>query len=303
MSVFDRMLNTQALMFIYVVTGIIMARTGILKHEGRSSFINLLLDITLPCMILNSFNVDMGITELISAGKILIISTVCTFIAWLAAKILWRKYPENRRAVLEFATLFSNAGNAGLPIVSSVFGAEGVFYASFYLLPVRVLIWTLGLSLFVEGGSTKERMMTLLKTPSLLVVFIGIGLMFAPFKLPGAVSVAVKNMGDMTGPLSMMIIGAALGECDLRSAFDLDAFRITAVRLAVLPVLYMFLLRWAGVEAILWQVAVVLTAMPAAANTEIFAEMSGKDYHFAARCVVVSTIISLVSVPALTLLF
>lgn len=299
MSVFDRMLNTQALMFIYVVTGIIMARTGILKHEGRSSFINLLLDITLPCMILNSFNVDMGITELISAGKILIISTVCTFIAWLAAKILWRKYPENRRAVLEFATLFSNAGNAGLPIVS----AEGVFYASFYLLPVRVLIWTLGLSLFVDVGSTKERIMPLLKTPSLLVVSIGIGLMFAPFKLPGAVSVAVKNMGDMTGPLSMMIIGAALGECDLRSAFDLDAFRITAVRLAVLPVMFMLLLKLAGVEAILWQVAVVLTAMPAAANTEIFAEMSGKDYHFAARCVVVSTIISLVSVPALTLLF
>ena len=54
MSVFDRMLNTQALMFIYVVTGIIMAKTHILKHEGRSSFINLLLDITLPCMILNS---------------------------------------------------------------------------------------------------------------------------------------------------------------------------------------------------------------------------------------------------------
>ena len=303
MSVFERMLNTQALMFVYVVTGIIMARTGILRHEGRSSFINLLLDITLPCMILNSFNVDIGINELISAGKILIISTACTLTAWALAKIFWRKESPERRAVLEFATLFSNAGNAGLPIVASVFGAEGVFYASFYLLPVRVLIWTLGLSLFVDKGDFRERMIILLKTPSLLVVFIGIALMFLPFKLPSALSVAIKNMGDMTGPLSMMIIGAALGESDLRSAFDIDAFRITAVRLAVLPVFFMAVLKWAGVEAILWQVAVVLTAMPAAANTEIIAEMYGKDYHFAARCVVVSTVISLVSVPLLTLLF
>ena len=303
MSVFDRMLNTQALMFIYVVTGIIMAKTKILKHEGRSSFINLLLDITLPCMILNSFNVDIGIDELISAGKIMVISSVLTLIAWLLAKIFWRNEPHNRRSVLEFSPLFSNAGNAGMPIVASVFGAQGVFFASFYLLPVRVLIWTLGLSLFVDEGNFRERMMILLKTPSLVVVFVGIALMFMPFKLPGVVSVAVKNIGDMTGPLSMMIIGAALGESDLRSAFEVDAFKLTAVRLAVLPVLYMVLLRLAGVEEILWQVAVVLTAMPAAANTEIIAEMYGKDYHFAARCVVVSTVISLVSVPLLTLLF
>ncbi|MBQ7220930.1 MAG: AEC family transporter [Synergistaceae bacterium] len=300
MSVFERMLNTQALMFIYVVTGIIMAKTKILRHEGRSSFINLLLDITLPCMILNSFNVDIGIDELISAGKIMIISSVLTLIAWVLGKIFWRNEPQNRKSVLEFSTLFSNAG---MPIVASVFGAQGVFYASFYLLPVRVLIWTLGLSLFVDEGDFRERMMILLKTPSLVVVFIGIALMFMPFKLPGVLSVAVKNIGDMTGPLSMMIIGAALGESDLRSAFEINAFKLTAVRLAILPIIYMVMLKLSGVEDILWQVAVVLTAMPAAANTEIIAEMYGKDYQFAARCVVVSTIISLVSVPLLTLLF
>lgn len=69
------------------------------------------------------------------------------------------------------------------------------------------------------------------------------------------------------------------------------------------PLIYLVILRAAGVQEILWQVVVVLTAMPAAANTETFAEKYGKDYHFAARCVAVSTIISLFSVPVLTLLF
>ena len=67
--------------------------------------------------------------------------------------------------------------------------------------------------------------------------------------------------------------------------------------------MYLIILRLAGVQDILWQVVVVLTAMPAAANTEIIAEKYGKDYQFAARCVAVSTIISLFSVPLLTLLF
>ncbi len=303
MNVFERMLNTQALMFVYVMTGIIMAKTGILKHEARSSFIHLLLDITLPCMILNSFNIDIGINEIIAAGEIMIISSACVLISWITAKIFWRNQSHDRKAVLEFATLFSNAGNAGMPIVSSVFGTEGVFYASFYLLPVRILIWTVGLALFVDSKNTKERMILLAKTPSVVVVFVGIALMFMPFKLPSVLSTAVKNIGDMTGPLSMMLIGAALGESNLREAFDTDAFILTGVRLAVQPLIFLFLFRSLGVQAILWQVAVTLTAMPAAANTEIFAEMSGRDYMFAARCVVVSTVISLFSVPLLTLLF
>ena len=297
------MLNTQSLMFVYVVTGIIMAKTKLLNHEGRISFINLLLDITLPCMILNSFNVEVNIEQLIAAGEIIIISIVCFIIAWGTGKIFWRKSPHDRKAVLEFSTMFSNAGNAGMPIVYSVFGLEGVFYTSFYLLPVRILIWTVGLSLFVEGENFKEKIKILLQTPSLDVVFIGIILMFLPFKLPEVLSTAIKNMGDMTGPLSMIIIGAALGEANLKDAFDIDAFKLTFVRLVVQPLIYLFLLRAAGVQDILWQIVVVLTAMPAAANTEIIAEKYGKDYHFAARCVAVSTIVSLFSVPILTLLF
>ena len=290
-------------MFIYVVTGIIMAKTRILKHEARSSFIHLLLDITLPCMILNSFNVEIGIDELIAAGEIMIISSSCVLISWIMAKIFWRNQSHDRKAVLEFATLFSNAGNAGMPIVASVFGTEGVFYASFYLLPVRILIWTVGLALFVDSKNTRERMIILAKTPSVVVVFVGIALMFLPFRLPSVLSTAVKNIGDMTGPLSMMLIGAALGESNLRSAFDTDALILTGVRLVIQPLIFLFLFRSMGVQAVLWQVAVTLTAMPAAANTEIFAEMYGKDYLFAARCVVVSTVTSLFSVPVLALLF
>ena len=303
MGIFERMLNTQALMFVYVMTGIIMAKTKILKHEGRSSFINLLLDITLPCMILNSFNIETGLDELISAGEIMIISIVLFATAYVIAKIIWRKEPHNRRAVLEFSTLFSNAGNAGMPIVALVFGAEGVFYASFYLLPVRILIWTVGLSLFVDEANFRNKILILIKTPSVVVVFIGIALMFLPFRLPSVFSTAIKNMGDMTGPLSMMIIGAALGESDIRSAFEFDTFKLTAIRLVILPVIYITMLRLWGIKDILWQVAVVLTAMPAAANTEIIAEMYGKDYAFAAKCVVVSTVLSLVTVPFITLLF
>ena len=296
------MLSTQALMFIYMVVGVIIVKTKILKKEGRSSLIGLLINITLPCMILHSFEQDAGIEELIAAGHALIISACCCLIAYGIGVVIWRRKPAEKRAVMEFATMFSNAGNAGLPIVSLVFGAEGVFYTSFLLIPIRVLMWTLGVSLFVKQEG-KARWKTLLINPSLLVVFVGLFILLTPFKLPAVMSTAITNIGNMTGPLSMMIIGASLADMNVREALDKDAFILSAVRLLGIPVLAMVIMRAIGIDTMLWQVQATLLAMPAASNTAILAEMYGRDHSFAAKCVFISTILSLITVPCLTLLF
>lgn len=302
MEVFEKMLTTQALMFVYIVIGVLLSKTNTLRTEGRSSFIGLLINVTLPCMILDAFNQEVSVSELIVAGQAMVLSAICALGSCALGKLLWRKETPQRRAVLDFATMFSNAGNAGLPIVSLVFGAKGVFYASFYLIPVRVLMWTVGVSLFIDGGGT-SKLKTLLLNPSLLAVFVGLPLMLTPLKLPGVLSTAISSVGDMTGPLSMMIIGASLADMRPRDALDRDVFLISAVRLAVVPMLSMALMRLCGVETLLWQVAVTLLAMPAAANTAILAEMYGQDHSFAAKCVFVSTIFSFITVPCLALLF
>ena len=302
MNVFERMLTTQALMFIYMLVGVIIVKTKILKKEGRSSLIGLLINITLPCMILHSFEQDVGIQELIAAGQALIISACCCLLSYVVGVIIWRKKPAEKRAVMEFATTFSNQGNAGLPIIQLVFGSQGVFYTSFLLIPVRVLMWTLGVSLFVKQKG-KDRWKTLLINPSLLVVFVGLFILLTPFKLPAVASTAITNIGNMTGPLSMMIIGASLADMNVREAMDKDAFLLSAVRLLGIPVLGMIILRALGVDTMLWQVQATLLAMPAASNTAILAEMYGRDHSFAAKCVFITTVLSLITVPCLTLLF
>ena len=303
MEVFSRMLSTQALMFVYMLLGVVMAKTRLLRQEARSSFISLLIDIALPCMILHSFEQEAGVSELLAAGKVLLISAGYGLASWALGKVIWRRKEKSRRAVLEFATMFSNAGNAGLPIVALVFGSEGVFYASFFLIPVRILMWTIGLSLFVQGGDGAPKWKKLLLNPSLLVVFIGIPMMLVPIRLPQVLSQALTQVGGMTGPLSMMLIGASLADTNLRTVLDRDAFALSFVRLIAFPLLLMALLRLIGVESLICQVGVTLLAMPAAANTAILSEMYGHDYSFAAKCVVLSTILSLVTVPCIALLF
>ena len=302
MTVFHRMLSTQALMLVYILLGAIGSKIGWIRREGRPTLINLLIDITLPCMILHSFEREVSEAELLSAGQALLISAACCLVSYGIGLLLWRKQAPARRAVLVFATMFSNAGNAGLPIVALVFGDTGVFYTSFFLIPIRVLLWTLGLSLFVPGRG-EQKWKALVLNPSLLIVFVGLAVMLIPIRLPSELSMAVANVGNMTGPLSMMIIGASLADMKPKDALDGGAWGLALVRLVAMPLLCYVVLRLLKVDDLLTCVATTLLAMPAATNTAIIAEKYGCDYLFAAKCVFVTTILSLATAPCVSLLF
>ena len=301
MTVFEQMVSTQMLMFLYMLAGVIAAKTGILKKEGRSSIIGLLMNIFLPCMVLDSFQADVGGEQLLNAASILAISTVCTAATILLGKGLWRKKSESRRPVLEYTTGFSNL-TAGLPIMELVYGAEAIFYASFFLMPIRIFIWTVGIGLFAKKKG-KMQWRSLLLNPCLLAMTIGLFFLFTPATLPGVLGTAVNKLGSLTSPINIILIGASLADIQPREALEKEVLQVSAIRLVILPLIIMAVLRLMGVPALLWQVSVILMAMPAATNGALFAERYGFDHVFGAKCVFVSTVLSLFTVPLLALLF
>ena len=119
--------------------------------------------------------------------------------------------------------------------------------------------------------------------------------------LDGVAATAIRSIGDMTGPLAMMIIGASLAEQNARELLDLDVLLVSLMRLVVMPLIALAALRLAGVDETLVQVTVILLAMPVAYTTAILAERYNANYHFASKCVCLSTLLSLVTVPLMCL--
>lgn len=304
MEIMQRMASTQALLFLYALTGVLMRRIGILKPETRGAFVSLFTNITLPCMILASFDQTFTSDQLRDAGSMLLLSTAVLALSGLVAFLLFRKRPDAQRRVLYFATLFSNSGNAGMPVASLVYGPTGVFYASMYLIPARLAMYTLGVALYAgrpKGKGMGAGILALIKTPTVAVVPLGLLLMLSGHTLPAVLGDAVRNLGDMTAPLAMMLIGASLADGKPRDLLDRTVISISLVRLFLMPALCWALLFLAGVQSLPAAVAVTLVAMPVAANTAILAEQYGADSRFASQCVFLSTVLSLVTVPAVTL--
>ncbi|NLI59837.1 MAG: hypothetical protein GX375_00200 [Clostridiales bacterium] len=139
--------------------------------------------------------------------------------------------------------------------------------------------------------------------PGTVSVVIGMVVFLFPIELPNPVSQVLDMVGSMTAPLSMLIVGALLGSIDLKSIFiGFDAYYGSLLRLILMPMIAILALSPLGIERELLGVCVVVTAMPAAANTAIFAEKFDGDSILGSRSVGLSTILSIITIPLIMML-
>lgn len=299
-EVVSRMIGTQALLFLYALCGVIVAKAGIIRQENRRVLVRLLMDVCVPLMVLDAFNRPYTADELTRSLTVMALAAAFCLLSGLLGLLLWRRQPAEKKSVLQYAVMFSNAGMAGLPVVALVFGETGVFYASMYLIPPRVLQWTIGLSLFVKGGGRGAFVRNVLLNPVVVVVYVGVAMMFTGWQIPGVLATAIGNIGGMTGPMSMILLGATLAQMRPEMLTDRRVLAACALRLLVIPLACALLLCRTSVDRLILSVVTTLLAMPVASNTATIAERYGGDTPFASACVGVSTLMSVVTVPFVT---
>ena len=293
------MIDTQLLLFLYMICGWIISRIGIVREDNRRVLVRLLMDVAMPMMVLAAFNKPTTREEILSSLWVMVIAFAGCVVSGLIGLLLWKGQLENKNKILMYASMFSNAGNAGLPIISLVFGPLGVFYTTMYLIPPRILQWAVGLSMFVkpEKGSWVKNV-TL--NPMVVTIYIGVVMMATGWQIPGVFATAVSNLGSMTAPLSMILIGATLARMNWKMLLDKSVLLVSFARLMAFPLLYAALLKLTPLDPTLLSICVILMAMPAASNTAGMSERYGGDYVFASAVVSVTTLLSVITVPVVT---
>lgn len=309
----------QCMMFFLVATGAVMKKRGILKAESKGVITDLVISFILPCNIINSFRVSFDTSILMGFAVVLGISVLVQAVSYGISRFLYNRKPEEIRRVLQYCTIVSNSGFLGLPIAEGIFGAQGLMYASIFLIPMRIMMWSAGIACFTESPDMKSVVKKLALHPCIVAVYIGLGLLL--FQQPlGAlyetvlacpvvpVSVLcrmtvmaldrmVKAAGGCTTTLTMILIGTMLADVSPRDMLDRDAMLITAVRLGLLPLIVLTGCTLFHVDRLLTGVCVLLTGMPAGSTSAILAAKYNCDYTFATKCIVVSTLLSMLSIP------
>lgn len=299
---FGGMWTLQGELFLLMALGLFFRRRGLVSEDFQRGMAELVIDLVLPCNIICSFQTSVGVETLRQTGAVLLASAAVQLGCWLLAKAVFRRCPADRRPVLQYGAICSNAGFLGTPLAEGLFGAQGALLAAIYLIPQRIAMWSLGIAFFtrVEGRSFWKKTLT---HPCLIAAGIGVALMASQARLPAVLDRTIHAVGGCNTALSMFLIGMIMSGLRWRDFLDRDALYFTAVRLLAIPALVLLGCRLAGIGGLPEAVAVLLAAMPAGGTTAIVAAKYGGNAEFAAGCVTVSTVLSLATIPLWCMVF
>jgi predicted permease len=296
-AVFEQILA----LFLLLLAGYLARKSGLLDSQLTKGLSGLLLKLALPALIIDSMQKPFSASLLRESGIIFFISLAvyaCSVVFALLFPRVLAATPEER-GVFSFALIFSNVGFMGYPVVFAVFGETGVFYAAIYNLPFNFLLFTLGIMIIskkVEGAPPIN--WKLLVNPAVAAVFIGFFLFLFSVALPRPISLAVHQLGLLTPPLSMLLVGSLLCTIPVKRVFtDWRVYIVSLLRLLLLPFLVWLALQGFRLPELLVGIPTVITAMPAAANSAILAEQYEGNAALASQIVFLSTLLSVLCIP------
>ncbi len=286
------------LMFILIMAGYFCVRLGAVKKEAKEHFSDLLMKLVIPCMILDSYFSEFDPAV---AGNIFVAFALAAVMILLGAVIsfpLTRKLAESDRPMLWFACIFSNAGYMGFPLIQALFGEEGMIYASAFLSVFNILVWTFGV--VIAGGKVAPREVVKkdLTTPAIIAVAFGLVMYFARIPVPEMIKAPITLFGDMNTPLAMFITGMIMASANLVDFIkNKTIWWILLVRLLLIPIVMLALIAIIDLDGMPASVCLILEAAPTAAISAGFAVEYRYNAELIAGCVVVSTIMSIITLP------
>jgi malate permease and related proteins len=298
---FQVMLNLQGMLFLLTLLGVYARKRNIITPEARAHLSDLLIEVILPMNILSSFDMQLDSGLLKRAALALGLSFGVQILSLIVSRFLYRKADPPKQSVLRYSTVVSNAGFMGLPIVRAAMGTEAALYAAIALIPIRVFMWSAGLSLFTKTDA-KSALKRLVTHPCNIAVAAGFVVLLIPGGLPDVLSGAVSSVGSCATAVSMLIIGGFLAEIEIKSVITKDTLFYSSLRLIMIPLAVFGLMSLLKVDRLLAGAIILLAAMPAGSTTAILAAKYGGDAAFAAKIIFVSTVLSLVTIPVFSFL-
>ena len=280
-------------LFCMMLVGIAARLFQVFTKDSTKLLSSLLVNVTQPLLILTSLQITYTEERLRKGLHIALVSAVFHVALSLLARLIYGRVKNAR--VLEFGTVFANCAYLGYPVLLVVFGEEGLFYGAFFTLFYNIYIRIYGIHLLTRGG--KSSLFKAFVNPGTVASVIGILLFVFSIRLPAPLYNAFSAMGDVTFPLSMLVVGNLVCNQSIAGMLRVRSFVFSAVKLLAIPLLTLGICLLLPLDRTIVCICVTMAAMPAGANTAMFAELYTSDASPAASVISISTLLSIGTIP------
>ncbi|MBF7018106.1 AEC family transporter [Staphylococcus durrellii] len=289
------------ILLLFLIVGFVCTRKIWIHKNHMSSLSNLLTNIVLPSAILSSFNVNVADYDLNFFVTIIFISLFLVAFPFFLSKLLvsFTHMEIALKKVWVGCCTYSNILFIGIPIIGTLYGEKGLFILVIYNTISNLFLFTLGIKLYKNNVNFKSIGLSLL-SPALLASFLGILLLILDISLPKTLATALKELGNMTAPLSMIITGALFGLINIKKFIvSKNIYLFCFVRLIVIPGLVFVILNSFITDKLILGVIVLSAGMPAGATNTSLATIYSDKGPETSQYVVMSSILCIITLPIL----
>ncbi|WP_331457022.1 AEC family transporter [Bacillus sp. FJAT-27231] len=229
----------------------------------------------------------------------LVLCIVLVLIIGLTGYFMKASKPQMSAMILGGA--FMNSGNYGAPVVLFAFGAAGFDYAVIMMVFQSLLMNTVGLFFASLGGedesSLTQSLKSVVRMPVIHGAFAGVTLQLLSIHIPQAFMEAVSLVADASIPTVMLVLGMQLAVIARKRVAYRYVSAVTIIRMLVSPVLAVAIIAFMPISELLKDVLILQAAMPAAANTTMFAIQFGTEPDLVSFTTLVTTLLSIGTIP------
>ena len=318
---FIDVLITVIFLILLAAPGFIFAKLKMLPEKAAETISTIVLYCCQSVLVITSFqkkafDPQIGLNMLWVA----LIALCVHFIMFAILKLVFiGKSADDKVRVMKFASVFSNCGFMGFPFLQSLFShnvellSEIMIYGAVIIAVFNLLTWTFGVYI-MTGDKKQVSFKKIALNPVIISLIIGFILFVA---LPRPIvdlaadgstldSIFTKLMqsmnylADMVTPCSMIVIGIRLANVNLKQLFlDKRAYISAFFKLIIMSLVAILAVAFLPVDITVKYAIFFLLSMPSATNTAMFAVKFGGDGDFASVCVLLSTTLSVITIPLL----
>ena len=264
--------NQIIIMFIILIIGAFCYLKGIITKDGTKQLSSFALNIINPVLIFMSYQSKYDKTLVHGLLWSFLLSAISYAVTILLTYVLIRKKTPDL-AVERVSSIYSNCAFMCIPLINGIYGSEGVLYLTAYLTFFNVLIWTHGLMCYLTN-----------------------------VRLPKVPATALQYIADMNTPIAMVIAGATAAQTNVLKALqNRRIYYVSLCKLIILPVAGFFAMWILDPPPIVLMTVTIAAACPAATMCTMFAVNLDKDPKTASEIFTVTTILSAVTLPLITI--
>lgn len=295
--------SQMAVLLFVACAGFVAAKLGYLDQHTVGKLTKLLLNVTLPCMIVASVG-DLDAQG--AQGQIMgafMLSALQFFLLLGAGALsnLVLRTPKNERRLYLFMSVCTNTGFIGLPVATAIYGDQTTVICSIFIMVISVFVYSIGFGLLANSSDGRARIpWKSMVNPAVVACLVALALFFSGVRLPAIAEHALGALGGITSPVAMLIVGVIMAGASFKDVVaEWRMYPYILIRQLIVPVALYFVLRAFVPDAALVGVFVIMFAMPVGSMASAFAAQFGQDSALAAKGTVLSTAASFAIIPVL----